>query len=203
MSECELKNFQLDTSLGLLNRVRSGDDQAWIDFSNRCAGILHRWARGNGLQLADAEDLTHESMLIVLKKIRDFRHSGRGSLRAWLRAIAWRCHRTSLARLDDVAHPEIIEKYRHLERQIADLEDQFDQLQQLDLLRECMQIVQQRVRPKSWEAFQLLAVEGVPGPTAAAQLHMRPEAIHAARNRVQKLISAEIRRRQNSKSPRD
>lgn len=198
-----MKNFQLDTSLGLLNRVRSGDDQAWIDFSNRCAAVLHQWARWNGLQLADAEDLTHEALLVVLAKIRDFRHAGRGSLRAWLRAIAWRCHRTSLARLDDVTDPEIIEKYRRSEYQIADLADQFDQLQQLDLLRECMSVVQQRVRPQSWEAFRLLAVEGIPGPAAAAQLHMQIEAVHAAKNRIQKLISTEIRRRQNSQPADD
>lgn len=199
MSECELNNFQLDTSLGMLNRVRSGDEQAWIDFSNRCAHILQNWARWNGLQLADAEDLTHEAMLVVLAKIRTFRHAGRGSLRAWLRAIAWRCHRNSLARSEDITRPEIIEKYRRLEYQIADLEEQFDQLQELDLLRECMQVVQQRVRPQSWEAFRLLAVEGIPGPAAAAQLHMQTEAVHAARNRVQKLLSAEIRRRRNSR----
>lgn len=198
-----MKNFQLDTSLGLLNRVRSGDDQAWIDFSNRCSAVLQQWSRWNGLQPADAEDLTHDALLVVLAKIRDFRHAGRGSLRAWLRAIAWRCQRTSLARLDDVTRPEIIEKYRRSEYQIADLEDQFDQLQQLDLLRECMKVVQQRVRPQSWEAFRLLAVEGIPGPAAAAQLQMQTEAVHAAKNRIQKLISAEIRRRQNSQPAGD
>jgi RNA polymerase sigma factor (sigma-70 family) len=194
-----LNNFQLDTSLGLLNRVRSGEDQAWIDFSHRCAGVLYQWARWNGLQVADAEDLTHEAMLIVLAKIREFRHVGRGSLRAWLRAIAWRCLRTAQARQDDVNRPEIIQKYRRSESQIADLQEQFDRLQQLDLLRECMQAVQLRVRPRSWEAFRLLAVEGLSGPAAAAQLDMNVEAVHAAKDRVQKLISAEIRRRRNSR----
>ncbi|MFM7055655.1 MAG: RNA polymerase sigma factor [Planctomycetota bacterium] len=193
-----MNSFQLDTSLGLLKRVHSGDDQAWLDFSTRCAQMLHQWARWNGLQAADADDLTHEALLVVLKKVRDFKHSGRGSLRAWLRAIAWRCLRAAQAQHHDLARPEILEKFRRTEYQIADLEEQFDQLQQLDLLRECMRVVQQRVRPQAWEAFRLLAVDGIPGPVAAAQLQMQPEAVHAAKNRIQKLISAEIRRRRNS-----
>ncbi len=193
-----MNSSQLDTPLSLLNRVHTGDDQAWFDFSTRCAVILQQWARWNGLQAADAEDLTHDALLVVLAKVRDFRHAGRGSLRAWLRAIAWRCLRNAQARSADITRPEIIEKYRRTEYQITDLEEQFDQLQQLDLLRECMQVVRQRVRPQAWEAFRLLAVDGVSGPAAAAQLQMQPEAVHAAKNRVQKLISTEIRRRQNA-----
>lgn len=185
----------MDTSQGLLDRVRSGNDQAWIDFSTHCSGILQQWARWKGLQVADADDLTHEAMLVVLVKIRNFRRAGRGSLRAWLRAIAWRCHLAALSRADDLARDEIVEKYSRVESQIDDLEKQFDQLQQLDLLNHCMQAVQQRVRPQSWEAFRLVAVEGLPGPAAAKVLQMQTEAVHAAKYRIQKLISAEFRRR--------
>lgn len=198
-----MNNFHVDTSLGLLERVRSGNDQAWVEFSNHCAGILQQWAKWNGLQLADADDLTHEALLVVLLKFRNFRHVGRGSLRAWLRAIAWRCHRDLLDSADDVTRPEILQKYQQTNFQITDLEDQFDQLQQLDLLRDCMQVVQRRVNPQSWEAFRLLAVEGISGPAAAAQLSMQTEAVYAAKTRVQKLISVEIRRRQNSQSADD
>lgn len=192
-----LNTFQLDTSLGMLRRVQSGDGQAWSDFAARTAFILNQWARWKRLQTADAEDLTHDALLVVLAKIQSFKHSGRGSFRAWLRAIAWRCLCEANARNENLSRPDLADRYRRTEDQIVELEEQFDRLQQLDLLHSCMQSVRQRVRPQTWEAFRLLAMECLSGATVAAQLDMQVDAVHAAKARVQRLISAEIRRRQN------
>ncbi|MEY3173872.1 MAG: hypothetical protein RLZZ436_1786 [Planctomycetota bacterium] len=181
----------------MLRRVQSGDVQAWSDFAARAASILNQWARWKRLQTADAEDLTHDALLVVLAKIQSFKHSGRGSFRAWLRAIAWRCHCEANARHENLSRQSLADRYRRTEDQIAELEEQFDQLQQLDLLRCCMQSVQKRVRTQTWEAFRLLAIECLSGAAAAAQLEMQIDAVHAAKARVQKLISAELRRRQN------
>lgn len=62
--------------------------------------------------------------------------------------------------------------------------------------------VQRRVRSQAWEAFQLLAVEGLSGQDAATKLNMRVDAVHAAKARVQKLITGQLRRRDNLR-PRD
>ena len=186
---------KVDTSLGLLGRVRMGDDQAWTDLSVRCAQLLAQWAQWQGLQAADADDLTQEALLVVLAKIRRFRHRGRGSLRAWLRAIAWRCLCRARSHSDRVATPELLDQYRRTESEISEIEKEFDNLQRVELLRDCMQIVQQRVRTQTWEAFRLLSVEGVPGATAATRLNMHVEAVYAARKRVQKLIELTINRR--------
>ncbi len=195
-----MTNFQNDTSIGMLNRVRTDDPQAWIDFSIRCSEILGQWARWNGMQSADAEDLTHEALLIVLAKFRFFRHAGRGSLRAWLRAIAWRCQQKNRNRPDLIGRHQLQERCERAEHQIEELQEQFDRLQQLDLLRGCMAVVQQKVRPQTWEAFRLLAVENIPGPVVAEQLQIQVEAAYAARHRVQKLISVEFRKCRNSLS---
>ncbi len=192
-----MKTFQLDTSLGMLRRVQAGDNEAWTVFATRAATILGQWARWKRLQAADAEDLTHDAMLVVLSKIQDFRHSGPGSFRAWLRAIAWRCLCEAHTSKGRFSRPELIEKYRQSEDQIADLEEEFEQLQLLNLLNACMLSVQRRVQPQTWDAFRLMAFEGLSGPAVATQLEMHLDAVHAARARVQKLITAELRRRQN------
>ncbi len=192
-----MKTSQLDTSLGMLRRVQSGDDQAWAEFATRAASILRHWARWKRLQVADAEDLTHDALLVVISKIQSFKHSGRGSFRAWLRAIAWRCLCEAHSEKEDLSRPELTERYRRAEDQIAELEEEFDRLQQLDLLKSCMLAVQHRVQAQTWDAFRLLTLEGLSGPATATQLSMQLDAVHAAKARVQKLISAEIRRRRN------
>lgn len=192
-----MKTSQLDTSLGVLGRVQAGDDRAWTEFATRAATILRHWARWKRLQIADAEDLTHDALLVVFSKIQGFKHSGRGSFRAWLRAIAWRCLCEAHSEKEDLARPELAERYREAEDQIAELDEEFDRLQQLDLLNSCMMTVQRRVQTQTWNAFRLVALEGLSGPAAAGQLSMQLDAVHAAKARVQRLISTEIRRRRN------
>ncbi|MGV2340884.1 MAG UNVERIFIED_CONTAM: RNA polymerase sigma factor [Planctomycetaceae bacterium] len=196
-----VKIHRFDTSLGMLDRVRSGDDRAWSDFARKAAAILSQWARWKRLQAADADDLTHEALLVVISKIHSFKHSGRGSFRAWLRAIAWRCLCEAQNDKENLARPELAERYLRTEDQITDLEEEFDRIQQMELLRSCMLAVQRRVRTQTWEAFQLIAIEGLTGPAAAQQLNMQLDAVHAAKARIQKLLSAEIRRRQNHRLP--
>jgi len=193
---------QLDTSLGMLQRVQSGDDAAWREFAKRVAIVVTQWANWKRLQPADTEDLTHDTLLIVLSKIKDFKHCGRGSLRAWLRTIARRCFGRAQHSRNNVLRLELAERYQRTDDQIADLEEEFDRLQELDLLKSCMLSVQRRVRSQAWEAFQLLAVEGLSGQDAATKLNMRVDAVHAAKARVQKLITGELRRRDNLR-PRD
>jgi RNA polymerase sigma-70 factor (ECF subfamily) len=194
---------QLDTSLGVLGRVQAGDDRAWTEFATRAATILRHWARWKRLQIADAEDLTHDALLVVFSKIQGFKHSGRGSFRAWLRAIAWRCLCEAHSEKEDLARPELAERYREAEDQIAELDEEFDRLQQLDLLNSCMKTVQRRVQTQTWNAFRLVALEGLSGPAAAGQLGMQLDAVHAAKARVQRLISTEIRRRRNHLQPEE
>lgn len=194
---------QFDTSLGMLGRVQAGDDHAWTEFATRAASIVRHWARWKRLQVADAEDLTHDALLVVFSKIQNFKHSGRGSFRAWLRAIAWRCLCEAHSEKEDLARPELAERYREAEDQIAELDEEFDRLQQLDVLKSCMVTVQRRVQAQTWDAFRLVAIEGLSGPAAASQLSMQLDAVHAARGRVQKLIAIEMRRRRNHLQPEE
>ncbi|MEY2725562.1 MAG: hypothetical protein RLZZ458_1429 [Planctomycetota bacterium] len=191
-----------DTSTGMIGRVQAGDDRAWVEFANRCALILEQWGLWRGLQPADTQDLVQDGLLVVLSKISEFRHSGRGSLRAWLRAIAWRCLCQARTRNEpNPPDPELIDKYLRSEEQIMQLEEDFDRLQQLQQLSEAMQAVKGRVQSRTWDAFRLTALEHLPGPEVANQLQMHVTAVYAAKMRVQRLITVEIRRRQNAKSP--
>jgi RNA polymerase sigma factor (sigma-70 family) len=186
----------LDTSLGLLGRVQAGESQAWDAFSSRCQDVLVRWCQWKQVQPADAEDLYQNSMLVVVRKIREFRHSGRGSFRAWLRAIAWRCWCDAVNSQRTEPLSELREKFLMAQDDIAVLEAEYERVRQAELLAEAMLLVRPRVRPKTWEAFCLSVLQNQSGTDVAAALQIPSYAVHSAKARVQRLISIEVRRLQ-------
>ena len=188
----------IDTSLGLLGRIQSGERDAWHDFSERCKDVVLNWCRWNRVQGADAEDLVQNSMLVVLQKIGGFRHSGRGSFRAWLKAIAWRCWCDAVVRSDTARLRHLRQQFQSAAGDIDALETEYERLREMDLLAQAMTQVQQRVRPCTWTAFYRTALENQSGVDVAAELNMPVYSVHSARVRVQRLLAAEVRRIQGN-----
>ena len=52
--------------------------------------------------------------------------------------------------------------------------------------------MQLRVTPQTWQAFQLLAIEGWSGAQVAANLQMKLATVYVAKNRVQKMLQKEV-----------
>jgi len=78
------------TSLSLLERLREqpNSTEAWERLDAFYRPLLLRWVVRWGLQDAEAENLTQDVLLEVVRLLPDFRHSGRsGAFRLWLRNI--------------------------------------------------------------------------------------------------------------------
>lgn len=184
-----------ETSVGMLARVVSGDSDAWERFAHHCGRVILSWCRRRNFSQVDADDVVQESMLVVLVRIHEFRRLGSGSLRAWLRAIAWRC------RCDEVSkskgHLRLLElqaRYRQATSDIELLEQQFDRLHEIDCLERCLAAVRERVQPATWLAFQKHALEKKSGPAASKELGVSLESIYAAKHRVLRLLGLEWKR---------
>ncbi|MFM7057471.1 MAG: RNA polymerase sigma factor [Planctomycetota bacterium] len=187
-----------DTSTGMLGRVQAGDTHAWSEFSERCRMVVTDWCRWHNLQSADTDDIVQETLLVVMNKIRDFDRAGRGSLRAWLRGIAWRCWCRAVAKADR-ANPELLRSLLQSSyNDIAQLEAEYDRLAQLEALQKAMAVVQKRVTSNTWQAFFLTALHDHSGSEAGELLGMTADAVHSSRARVQRLITAELRRQQSA-----
>jgi RNA polymerase sigma factor (sigma-70 family) len=178
-------------------RHRPADKQAWEEFVRRYGPRIHSWCRGWGLQDADAQDVTQDVLVDVARQMRNFHYDPTRSFRAWLKTLAhgawcdflrrpqqrWRGSGDSKVQrmLDAVeAGDELARKF----------EEEYDR----QLLEEAMAQVQQRVEPGTWEAFRLLAFEGLTGRDAAARLGMTVGAVFMAKSRVQKQLKEEIKR---------
>jgi DNA-directed RNA polymerase specialized sigma24 family protein len=73
---------------------------------------------------------------------------------------------------------------------VQTLEEEFDR----EVLDEATVQVRLRVDPKSWQAFQLTAVEGLSGADVGKRLRMQIAAVYKAKSRVQKMLQDEIRK---------
>lgn len=182
----------LDTSLGLLGRVQQGDSEAWCEFSRRCFELIQQWCRWRHLHLVETDDVVQNTMLVVLKKIGCFRHRGRGSFRAWLRAIAWRCWSDAVARASRSQAEELSGQYELAIDEIAVLEECYEQLRRMELMKQAMVIVRQRVRIATWQMFYRTALGDECGVKVAGDMQVPLYVLYAARARVQRMLQEQV-----------
>lgn len=195
-----MANQLSDTSTGMIRRVQLGEGEAWSGFADRVRSVVTEWCRWHSIQTADADDLVQETMLVVMARVRSFHHAGRGSLRAWLRAIAWRCWCRAVANADQGRLDSLRVVLQKSTDDIARLEEEYERLFHLDSLHKAMAIAQEKVSAKTWQAFTMTALQEVSGSKAAEALGMTADAVYSCRARVQRLIAIELRRQAESPS---
>lgn len=187
-----------DTSLGLLERLSRErfDETAWEDFVHRYGTILVGWARRWGAEGNESHDLAQDVMLMLVRQMRDFHYDPSRSFRAWLKTVAWRAlarerlkRRRCLFPGDDrpVALTDSIaarENLHHL------LEEQAER----ELLSLACEQVRRRVKPHTWEAFELATFFGMDGEAIAKRLGISISSVYVARHNVTKMLREEVTR---------
>jgi RNA polymerase sigma-70 factor (ECF subfamily) len=182
------------TLLGRLARFPA-DQAAWGEFAERYGSKIYGWCRHWQLQEADAEDVTQQVLLKLADKMRTFHYDPSKSFRAWLKTVthhAWRDFVDGRNRAGTGSgDTQILQQLQTLEARDA-LVDELDEEFARALLDEAMARVQLRVRPHTWQAFHLLAVEGRSGAEAAQRLNMKVATVFVARSKVQKMLQEEV-----------
>jgi RNA polymerase sigma-70 factor (ECF subfamily) len=175
------------TRASLLLRLRDPHDQAaWRDFVALYTPLVYGYARKQGLQDADAADLSQEVLAAVAGAVGRLDYDPqRGSFRNWLFTVVrhklsnWRRgqrHRPdgpngSAALLDRCAVPDTV---------AAAWEAEWEQR----VFRWACEQVRRDVTAPTWEAFWRTAIDGEPGQEVAAALGLSVAAVYHARSRV-------------------
>src|SRR5262249_26821204 len=73
-----------------------------------------------------------------------------------------------------------------------DLERRLEEAFDLELLQLATARVRERVEPRTWQAFQLTALDGLSGAEAAGRLGMAVGTVFKAKSTVKKLLQEEI-----------
>jgi RNA polymerase sigma-70 factor (ECF subfamily) len=185
------------TRLTLLTQLRQdpSDQAGWEEFVELYGRHIYRWCRQWKLQDADAEDVTQDILLKLAQKLRHFAYDPSRSFRGWLKTVAhhaWRDFadrpRRALAAGDRHAW-ELLRTLEAREDLIRKLEEAFDH----ELLESAKMRVRLRVAPHTWEAFRLVALEGLPVAEVAATVQMQVAMVYVAKSKVQKMLQEEIR----------
>jgi RNA polymerase sigma-70 factor (ECF subfamily) len=186
-----------DTSLTLMMRVQKNpaDPRAWDEFVQRYQPIIRTWCLKWGSQPSDADDVAQEVLLKLLSAMRKFQYDPARSFRAWLKTVtqnAWNDFVTSPHHKSD-GSSQRIGSIADSRDALTDLERQMEDAFERELLELAMHRVEKRVKPTTWQAFRLTAIENRPGAETAKQLQMQVAHVYVAKHRVQKMLEEEMR----------
>jgi RNA polymerase sigma-70 factor (ECF subfamily) len=178
------------TRPSLLVRIRDPlDEAAWAQFVDVYAPLIYGYARRNGLQDADAADLTQEVLRAVAAAAGRLEYDPRrGSFRGWLFTVVRNDLRTFLDRRRRQARAAGgTDAQRLLDQQPApggDPEALWQEEYERRLFRWAADRVRQDVAETTWQAFWQTAVEGRGAREAAGALGLSVAAVYMAKSRV-------------------
>jgi RNA polymerase sigma-70 factor (ECF subfamily) len=188
------------TSETLLLRLRDADDtEAWREFVDRYAPKIYSWCLRYRLQESDASDVTQNVLCKLVGAMRTFKYDpAKGSFRGWLKTVTANAVRDLMRAWDrqvqGAGDTQVLQHLASIQdpRALAELRNMIESEYEMELLREAEQRVRLRVKPHTWEAYRLTAVEQIPSPEAARQLNMPVAEVYVAKSRVIKLLRGEV-----------
>jgi RNA polymerase sigma factor (sigma-70 family) len=194
---------QADTSMTLLERLQKdpGDPQAWNLFVERYQPRIQSWCVTWGLQASDAEDVAQEVLVKLFAAMSKFQYDPARSFRAWLKTVtkhAW-CDFLAARNKDPGRNAGPLDTIADSADAQSDLERHLEDAFDAELLNLAMHRVKNRVKPATWQAFHLTAIEGLSGADAAQRLRIPVAHVFVGKNRVQKMLQEEARILRNGK----
>ena len=185
------------TRVTLLTLLRQdpSDQAGWDEFVERYGPHIYRWCRRWKLQDADAEDVTQDILVKLTQKLRTFAYDPSRSFRGWLKTVAhhaWRDFYDSRRRAERGAGDRQVQELMLTLEAREDLAQRLDEAFDLELLEAAKLRVRLRVAPHTWDAFRLMALEGLPVAEVAARVRLQVAMVYVAKSKVQKMLQEEI-----------
>lgn len=177
------------TSSFLLEGLKNPANLAvWSQYVNRYRPMLVAYAQRLALSPADSEDAAQQILTEFCRAYQAGKYDrDRGRLREWLFGIA-RNQIMNFRRR--AARPEIQFPVRSDRDDVFDraaddhLTSAWDDEWQNAVLRDCLAVVRREVEPRTFQAFERFACDGLPAAEVAQQLNMTENAVFGAKRRV-------------------
>jgi RNA polymerase sigma-70 factor, ECF subfamily len=174
------------TSMSLLERVRSKDEEAWRRLLHLYTPLVANWCGRRGVLGQDADDVTQEVFLAVSGGLADFQRDRPGdTFRGWLRGICrykildyYRQRGTGVAAQGGTVFLEQL-------LQVAEQELPEDTEEDLSgLYHRALELVRSEFEARTWDAFWRVTIDGQTPADIAAELGVTPAAVRKAKSRV-------------------
>jgi RNA polymerase sigma-70 factor (ECF subfamily) len=185
------------TSLSLLARLQAGSDtNSWQVLVNLYQPLLRGWMRGYSAAPQDADDLIQEVLVVLLRELPEFRHSGNsGAFRAWLRGILvnrlralWRAGR---GRPTATGNSDFLQLADQLADPDSILSQRWDAQHDQEVLSRLLLLMESEFETTTILAFRRVGLEGARPREVATELGMSVGAVYKARSRVLRRLRAE------------
>jgi RNA polymerase sigma factor (sigma-70 family) len=177
------------TRASLLARLRDPTDRAaWVEYIDLYAPLIYAYARRQGLQDADAADLSQEVLRAVAASVGRLEYDpARGRYRNWLFKVVlsklsnWRAAQASRERgSGDTGIQQLLEQLPAADEGEAEWQAECQQR----LVSWACARLRREVTESTWEAFWRTAIHGQSAREVAAQLGLSVGAVYHARSRV-------------------
>ena len=181
------------TPITLLERLRKPSDQeAWFRFVDLYTPLLYQWSRRVGLAEADAADLVQDVLLLLVRKLPEFRYEPGKRFRGWLWTVLLNKYRENRRRKDVIAvaaGPERLSNLPGPEVLPEITETEYRNY----LVQRALALMQAEFQPTTWKACWGTLMEGKSTETVAVEQGLTPGAVRAAKFRVLSRLRSELR----------
>ncbi|QDU93392.1 RNA polymerase sigma factor [Lignipirellula cremea] len=198
-------SFSQGTSLSLLQRAQANDQDAWERIVRLYGPLVYRWCQQAGVPASDLPDLFQDTFRAVAAGLLKFQPQRKGSFRAWLRTIARSKTANFFHQQNRQPQAQGGSEARQLMNAAADpaAEDpqaacfpddsatEIEADRQL-LVRRAMECIRPEFSARTWQAFEMVALEGRPVSDAAAAVAMSEQAVRQANYRVRRRMRQEL-----------
>lgn len=177
------------THTTLLDLIRDGADAvAWDEFWTRYWRAVFAFAKRRGCSEHTAEEVVQDVMLTVFQNRQVFRYdSAKGRFRDWLGGVTRNLIHRRRARPAErirAAGGDGPEQLDGAEDPHAAAADVWQQAFEASLLTVLLDLVRREISPETYQAFELVALAGVPAADAAMLTGLSRNAVYLARKRV-------------------
>ncbi|MCG8408192.1 MAG: sigma-70 family RNA polymerase sigma factor [Phycisphaerales bacterium] len=182
--------MQTTTHTSLLARLaEEQDDGAWADFCTRYGDLIRGFARRQGLQPVDCDDVLQNVLVKLTRSMPAFRYDpSKGKFRSYLKTVVLRC-------IFDISFQNRGERpVEDIEQQVraASRDETVESAWEIEWrrhhLRQAMTVIETEFNTRDVAAFRSYAINGEDVHTAAATLSMSDDQVYKAKSRILKRI---------------
>lgn len=181
-----------DTPSSLLERLQKPEDpESWERFVDLFTPLLFGWSRQLGLAPQEAADLVQDVLLLLLRKLPEFRNQPGNSFRRWLRIVLldkWRKNGPQLLPGNSAGRRALEELAAPDSQTAQDLVEYRSYL-----LGRVLEMLRPEFPASTWEAFRRYGIRGEDPRQVAAHLQMNVGTVIAAKSRVLTRLRQEFR----------
>ena len=184
----------------LLGEVSDWENHpAWVRFMGCYDPLLRKWCRGYGLDDDSIDEVCQRIWIELADRMRTFRYDPNRTFRGRLRQVCasrvvdFLRHRNAvcLLHLDDRDEKINVDETNLVEPDGDRVCYNLDRLALLSEAEKVQATVRGRVKPQTWDAFWLVAVQDWKVEETANTLGMTHTAVYAVRERVARMLREE------------